>query len=226
MVVSVHQPNYIPWMGYFYKIQNSDIFVILDDVQYIRRSFINRNLIKTHQGILRLTVPVENKGYYGCNINEIKIKNNLNWKQNHLKNIEMNYKRSEFFRDFYNIFKSCLLRDYEKLSELNIDIIKITCQLLNIKTEMILSSTLGINETSTERIISICKAIGADTYLSGSGGAKYQDEKLLEENSIKLVYSDFSEKPYKQLWGDFSGGLSIIDYIFNCGYSIENAFGI
>lgn len=226
MVVSVHQPNYIPWMGYFYKIQNSDIFVILDDVQYIRRSFINRNRIKTHQGILRLTVPVENKGNFGCNINEIKIKNNLNWKENHLKNIEMNYKRSGFFHDFYDIFKSCLIRDYEKLSELNIDIIKTICQLLNIKTEMILSSTLSINETSTERIISICKAIGADTYLSGSGGAKYQDEKLFEEHSLKLVYSDFSEKPYKQLWGDFSGGLSIIDYILNCGYNIENALGI
>jgi hypothetical protein len=223
MVVSVHQPNYIPWMGYFYKIQKSDMFVILDDVQYIRRGFINRNRIKTHQGISWLTVPVENKGNYGCDINEIKIKNDLIWKKDHLKNIEMNYKRSNFFNDYYDVFKSCLMKDYGRLAELNIDLIKTICRLLNIKTEMVLSSALNINETSTERIIGICEAFGADTYLSGSGGAKYQDEKMFEDHSIKLVYSHFTEKPYKQLWGDFSGGLSVIDYIFNCGYRIENA---
>lgn len=223
MVVSVHQPNYIPWMGYFYKIQKSDIFVILDDVQYIRRGFINRNRIKTHEGVSWLTIPVENKGNYGSNINEISIKNDLNWKENHIKNIEMNYKKSDFFNDFNDIFKSCLMNDYDKLSELNIEIIKTICRLLNIKTKMILSSALNINETSTERIISICRDLGADTYLSGRGGAKYQDEKMFEDNSIKLLYSDFSEKPYKQLWGDFSGGLSVIDYIFNCGYKIGNA---
>lgn len=224
MVVSVHQPNYIPWMGYFYKIQKSDIFVILDDVQYIRRGFINRSRIKTPQGTVWLTVPVENKGNYACSINEIKIKNNSNWKENHLKNIEMNYKRTDFFNDFYGVFKSRLMMNYEKLSELNIDIIKTICQLLGIKTKMILSSSLNIDETSTERIINICKTLGADTYLSGRGGAKYQDEKIFEDNSIKLLYSDFSEKKHKQLWGDFSGGLSVIDYIFNCGYKIENAW--
>lgn len=225
MVVSVHQPNYIPWMGYFYKIKKSDIFVILDDVQYIKKGFINRNRIKTHQGISWLTIPVENKGNYGCNINEISIKNDLNWKEKHLKNIEMNYKKSDFFHDFYDVFKNCIMKDYDKLSKLNIDIIKAICQLLNIKTEMILSSALNIEETSTERIISICKAVGADSYLSGSGGAKYQDEKMFEDHSIKLKYSDFSEKQYKQLWGEFSGGLSIIDYIFNCGFKTENAWG-
>lgn len=226
MVVSVHQPNYIPWMGYFYKIQKSDIFVILDDVQYIRRGFINRNQIKTHQGFSWLTIPVENKGNYACKINEIKIKNDLDWKENHLKLIETNYKKSDFFNDFNQIFKSCLMMDYDKLYELNIDIIKIICHFLNIKTEFILSSALNINETSTERIISICKALGADSYLSGSGGTKYQDEKMFEDHSIKLLYSDFSEKPYKQLWGGFSGGLSVIDYIFNCGNKTKNALGI
>ena len=226
MVVSVHQPNYIPWLGYFYKIQNSDIFVILDDVQFIRRGFIHRNRIKSPQGGSWLTVPVESKGNYDCGINEIKIKNELDWKENHLRSIEMHYKRSDFFLDFYDVFKSCLMKDYDKLSDLNIGIIKTICRLLNIKTEIILSSEFNINETGTERIISICKAVGADTYLSGSGGAKYQDEKMFKDHSIKLVYSDFTDKPYKQLWGDFLGGLSVIDYIFNCGYKTENAWDI
>lgn len=224
MVVSIHQPNYIPWLGYFYKIQKSDVFVFLDDVQYIRKGFINRNQIKTHQGIAWLTIPVENKGNYGSLINEMKIRNDLSWQENHLKNIEMNYKKSDYFNDFYSIFEDCLRKNYDNLAELNIEIIKTLCRLFHIKTEMILSSELNVKETGTERLISICKLIGANKYLSGSGGAKYQDEKIFEENAIQLDYSDFREKQYKQLWGDFKGSLSIIDYIFNCGYDIEKAW--
>jgi hypothetical protein len=224
LVVSIHQPNYIPWIGYFYKIHKSDIFVFLDDVQYIRKGYINRNRIKTHQGVSWLTIPVENKGNYGCNINEMKIRNDMNWKENHLRNIEMNYKKSDYFNDFYSVFKDCLNKNYDNLSELNIGIIKTICRLFDIKTEIILSSELDIKETSTERIISICKLIGANKYLSGSGGSKYQDGKMFEDNSIQLVYSDFKEKQYKQLWGDFTGSLSVIDYIFNCGYNIEKAW--
>lgn len=224
MVVAIHQPNYIPWTGYFYKIYNSDIFVFLDDVQYIRRGFINRNRIKTHQGVSWLTVPVENKGNYGCDINQIKIINDPDWKENHLRSIETNYKRSDYFNDFYDILKDCIMANHDRLSDLNIDIIKNICKYLNIKTEMVLSSGLNINAAGTDRLISICKALGADEYLSGSGGAKYQDEKMYEENSIHLVYSDFHENHYKQLWGDFTGNLSIIDYIFNCGSDIIKSF--
>lgn len=224
MIVSIHQPNYIPWMGYFYKIHKSDIFVFLDDVQYIRRGFINRNRIKTHQGASWLTVPVDSKGKYESSINDMKIRDDLNWKENHLRSIEMNYKRSDYFNDFFNILKACIIKHNDKLSELNIDIVKTICKLLNIKTEIILSSELNIKETSTERIISICKLVGANKYLSGSGGSKYQNGKMFEDNSIELVYSDFHEKQYKQLWGDFTGGLSVIDYIFNCGYEIERAW--
>jgi hypothetical protein len=224
MVVSIHQPNYIPWIGYFYKIHKSDIFVFLDDVQYTRRGFTNRNRIKTHQGVSWLTIPVENKGNYESDINEMKIRNDLNWKENHLKNIEMNYKKSACFNDFYSVFKDCLNKNHENLSDFNIDMIKVICKLLNIKTEFVLSSELNIQETSTERLISICKVLGANKYLSGSGGSKYQDEKIFEDNSLQLVYSDFYEKQYKQLWGDFTGSLSVIDYIFNCGYNIEKTW--
>jgi hypothetical protein len=224
MVISVHQPNYIPWIGYFYKILKSDVFVFLDDVQYIRGGFINRNRIKTHQGVSWLTIPVDSKGKYGCSINDIKTKDDLNWKENHLKNIEMNYKRSDYFDDFYSVFKDCLAKSCDKLSDLNIAIIKTICSLLNIKTEIILSSDLDIKEASTERIIRICKMLGADKYLSGTGGSNYQDEKMFEDNSIELIYSNFHEKQYKQLWGDFTGSLSVIDYIFNCGYELEKAW--
>jgi hypothetical protein len=224
MIVSIHQPNYIPWIGYFYKIYKSDMFVFLDDVQYIRRGFINRNRIKTSQGVSWLTVPVENKGKYGVNINEMKIMDDSDWKKNHLGSIEMNYKRSDYFNDFFNIFKDYLARDNDKLSEMNMDIIKMICRLFGIKTEIILSSELKAKGIGTERLINICKLVDADKYLSGSGGSKYQDEKMFEDNSIELVYSDFHEKQYKQLWGDFSGSLSVIDYIFNCGYEIEKAW--
>lgn len=220
MIAAVHQPNYIPWAGYFYKIFRSDVFVILDDVQYVSRSFINRNRIKTHQGELWLTVPVEGGGSGGCRINEVVVKDELNWRENHLKNIEMNYKRSGYFGDFYDILKGAIMSETKMLSDLNIRIIKDICHALRIKTEMVLSSGLGAGGTGTERIINICKAVGADVYLSGTGGSKYQDERMFEDNSIKLEYSGFYQEQYKQLWGGFAGCMSVIDQIFNCGYDI------
>ncbi|OQB20516.1 MAG: WbqC-like protein family protein [Firmicutes bacterium ADurb.Bin182] len=223
MVVSVHQPNYIPWLGYFYKIHKSDLFVILDDVQFIKRGFINRNRIKTPQGISWLTVPVENKGSYGRNIKEIRIADE-GWEEKHLRTVELNYKKADHFRDFFDVFRECIMKGHGYLSELNIDVIKAICKFLNIKTGIVLSSELDIKETSTERIIRICETVGADRYLSGKGGIKYQDEKKFEEHSIELMYSDFNERPHQQLWGDYTAGLSVIDYIFNCGPQIENAW--
>lgn len=221
MIVAVHQPNYIPWGGYFYKIYKSDIFVILDDVQYVKRGYINRNKIKTHNGNIWLTVPVRFAGTSRCGINEVFINNESNWKENHLQNIEINYKKCRFFNEYFPEFKSIILKDWVKLADLNIALIKSICQMLGIRTEIMLSSQMKVEGSSTERIVNICKELGADAYLSGKGGAKYQDENLYRQNGIELVYSDYREKPYKQMWGDFSKGISIIDYMLNCGMNIK-----
>lgn len=217
MIVGIHQPNYIPWIGYFYKILKSDKFVILDDVQYIKNSFINRNRIKTPQGAAWLTLPVYFKGNFGDNINEIKLKNELGWKDKHLKTIEMNYKKSQYFDNYFNDLKNIYDKEHEFLSDLNTDLIFFFMDCLNIKTEVIKSSQLNILGTSTERLVNICKCLEADEYLSGTGGQNYQDEQFFKENNIKLTYSDFKHPVYQQLWGEFIPNLSILDFIFNYG---------
>lgn len=225
MILSVHQPNYIPWLGFFHKMSKSDIFVILDDVQYVRRSYINRSRIKTHQGQQWLTIPVCSGNNNKCRINNVMIDKKQDWKQNHLKNIENNYKKAEFFESFYPVFREFMMYDCSGLSGFNMNFIKKICDILDIGTKMLLSSELGIEESSTKRIVDICKAVGATAYLSGRGGAKYQDEQMFYDNHIELRYSNFVQKSYKQLWGEFTGGLSVVDYIFNCGYDIKEFFG-
>lgn len=224
MIVSMHQPNYIPWLGYFYKIYKSDVFVIADDVQYTKHSYINRNKIKTSQGSLWLTAPVNFKNSLKQNINQVKTKDKLIWKKKHLRTIEQYYKKAEFFNDFYELFRETLLKEYDTISDLNISMIKSICKLLGINTEIILSSELNVNGKKLERIINICKAVNVDIYLSGQGAKKYNDLQLFEENNIKLVYTDFKIIEYDQLWGDFIGNMSVIDYIFNCGFDIKKVF--
>lgn len=224
MIASIHQPNYIPWLGYFYKIYKSDVFVILDDIKYIKNSYINRNKIKTPQGSMWLTIPVVYKADLKLKINEVITKDELNWNEKHLKNIEMNYKKTKYFYDFYEVFRDLLLKDYKTICDLNIAIIKKICEVLNIDTEIKLSSELKVDGKSTERLINICKITGTDTYLSGKGGKKYQDEELFRKNNIKLMYSDYNEKKYEQLWGDFLKKMSILDFIFNTGFDIKRIF--
>lgn len=224
MIAAIHQPNYIPWLGYFYKIYKSDVFVILDDVQYSKRSYTNRNKIKTPQGAIWLTVPINNKGSFELNINEIRTKDELQWKKNHIHSIKRNYTRSKYFKEFYEVLRNIILEEYNSISDLNTNLIRSICKILDINTKIILSSDLKVDGKSTDRLINICKNIGTDTYLSGSGGANYQDKELFKKHNIRLTYSDFKAEEYNQLWGDFVGNLSVIDYIFNCGYDIKSIF--
>jgi hypothetical protein len=221
MKAGMHQPNFIPWMGYFYKIYKSDVFILGDDVQYSKENYINRNRIKTPQGDLWLSVPVKSGGNR-YKINEVIISNETDWRARQLKTIEAFYKKAPYFSDYYDEFRSVLMQDWIKLSDLNISLIRNICKVLDIKTDIVISSHLKVEGSSTERIINTCKAVGADGYLSGSGGAKYQDEAMFTQNSIKLTYVNFKQKPYKQLWGEYAGNLSILDYIFNCGFDIKN----
>lgn len=220
MKIGIHQPNYIPWMGYFYKIYKSDVFVIGDGVQFSKDGFINRNRIKTSQGALWLTVPVKQDSYKHL-INEVIISNETDWKTKQLKSIEVFYKKAPYFSDYYEELRTIIMQDWVKLSDLNICMIKSICNVLNIETEIIIGSQLKVQGSSTERIINTCKAVGADEYLSGRGGTNYQDEEMFAQNSIKLTYLNFNQMPYKQLWGEYLENMSVIDYIFNCGFDIK-----
>jgi hypothetical protein len=219
MIVSIHQPNYLPWLGYFDKIARSDVFVLLDDVQLVRgKSFTIRNRVKTSNGVTWLTVPVVNKS------EQKTIKDNLivqdgKWQKTHWKTIELSYRKSAYFNRYETMFGQVYQSPWENLSKMNTALIKIVKEQMGISTKLVLSSEIGISETGAEKILSILKALKADKYITGEGeGSKrYIREEDFKANGIELVFQRFQHPTYHQLWGDFIPGLSIIDLLFNEG---------
>lgn len=216
MIIATHQPNYIPWLGYFYKIAEADVFVFLDDVQYSHHGMHNYNYIKTPQGLFRLKIPVT--GSQGDKINSIYTKDELNWKPKHLQTLESNYKRAKWFNEVFADFSGLLNSRFENLARQNESIIKFYCNKFEIKTKFVLSSSLNINTSRENRIIDICKALNGDVYLSGLGAKAYQNEENFVRNGIVLRYSNFIPFQYPQQWGNFLANVSIIDFLMNCGY--------
>jgi len=225
MIIAIHQPNYIPWLGYFYKIYKSDVFVFLDDVQFTKNSFQNRNRIKTSQGLTWLTEPVLTKGKFGQLTNQVRFNNNIPWKRKHMKTLEQWYKSSKYFDEYFPKLQNMYLEAESKehtLVEFNIKLIKFICEELGLNRRYEISSELEVVGKSTERLVNICRCLEGGTYLSGSGGGNYQDEAAFKDAGIELVYSDFHHPIYNQLWGEFVPNLSILDYLFNCGNNVFN----
>lgn len=218
IIVGIHQPNFLPWLGYFYKMAKCDIFVLLDNVQYTKNSFINRNRIKTPQGELWLTVPVRVKGRFGQLIKDVEIDNTANWRKKHLGTLEANYKKAKFFEQIFSSLKAAYYADnYGNLCEFNIRLLKLILSILKLEKRLVRASELDVGGESTQLLISIVKEVGGNVYLSGFGGAKYQEEELFKKAGITLAFYDFKHPVYPQLWSDFIPNLSVIDLLFNAG---------
>lgn len=222
--VGIQQPNYLPWLGYFYKIKRSSKFILLDtvDIQTGNAfSLTNRTKIKTAQGEQWLTVPIR-KGESKI-ISDILIDNVQPWKKRHLNAVLIAYKKSSYFEEIYSLFESIILKENEKLAELNSTFINVICNYLKINTPLINASTIDINKSDkNERIIAYCKYLKADTYISGTGGKKYNNPSLFEKAGLKIEYLDYKLPVYNQLYGDFIPGLSILDVLFNYGKETSN----
>jgi hypothetical protein len=217
MIVSVHQPQYLPWLGYFDKICKSDTFVFLDNVQYKEREFQNRNKIRTKDGWIWMTVPVISKGQGRQNISEVRIDNEIDWQRKHLGSIRSNYAQADFFDKYYQLIEGILAKKHDYLKDLNIEITRSILEELSIDTAISFESDLKITTISSARIVEICKKLSADTYLSGSGGRDYIDEQLFEEAGVKLVYQEYKHPEYKQCYDPFEPYMSIVDLLFNHG---------
>lgn len=222
MIISVHQPQYLPWLGYFDKIIKSDIFVFLDNVQYKKREFQNRNKIRAKNGWLWLTVAVITKGHFYQKISEVEIDNTQHWQKEHWETIKMYYHSSKYFENYKDFFEKLYNQEWTKLTDLNVTIIKYLIECLEIKTPLLFESELEISGEATERIINICKKLNADTYLSGIGGKDYLDEELMRKEKIRLIYQDFKHPVYLQGYTGFEPYMSAIDLLFNCGPESRN----
>lgn len=215
MIVATHQPDYLPYLGFFLKVACSDVLVFLDDVQYSKRGMHDFNYIKTPQGKYKLKVPVSCS--YTSKINEVELAQ-PEWYEKHLKTLEMSYKRAPYFNEVQSILKELLPFGYKNLSDLNISVNKAFIERAFPGKKFIVSSELGISSTKEARIIDICKAVDADTYMSGTGAMAYQNEEDFAKEGIELKYATFSPFEYKQQWGEFVPYLSAIDYFMNCGF--------
>lgn len=216
MICSIHQPDYIPWLGLYYKMAHSDVFVYLDDAQYSNEADHNVNTIKTSNGAFRLKVPVEQ--HLGDLICNVRTRDELKWKDKHLKTLQMNYSKAKYFNDIFPGFSEVIRKDYESIAQLNMAINEFVCKGFGIHPKILKSSDMNISSVREDRVIDICKYVGADEYLSGNGARAYQKEENFNKNGLKLTYISYKPIEYKQLWKEFLPCMSVVDYIFNCGF--------
>jgi hypothetical protein len=216
--VAIVQSNYIPWKGYFDLINLVDEFVLFDDMQYTRRDWRNRNLIKTRDGLKWLTIPVAVKGNYFQSIKDTRV-SDPGWARRHWESIVHNYAKATHFAAYRELFEGLYLGSQESfLSQINYAFLTAICKILDINTRISWSEDYASVEGKTERLVSICKQAGATTYISGPAARDYIDQTLFNDASISLEYIDYSSYPaYKQLFPPFEHGVSIIDLVFNEG---------
>jgi hypothetical protein len=218
MIVAGHQPNYLPWLGFFDKMRRSDVFIIEDNVQFERQGFTNRNRVLTADGVRWLSVPTQhaNKPLL---INEVKIANKSepNWGSRHWLTLKHGYCKAPYWSDFSDFFKETYEQEWSLLIDLNLHLIKGIMGFLGINRPLVLSSSLGAGGKKTELIISQCKKLGADTQLAGNGCRDYINKQRFKQEGINLVFQEFNHPQYIQTCRGFVPNLSVVDYLFCTG---------
>jgi hypothetical protein len=218
--VAIHQPNFIPWLGYFHKMSMVDYFVLFDDVQVPQgKSFASRALVKTNAGELWITVPTLSRSdKESFRLTGIL---NSNWRNKTLKTIKLAYQKAPYFNAHFTAFSEIYMAPAETLFEFNYSLLLFLRERFGLKTEFRLSSELGTDPSlaGAEKILSILQALSATTYVSGkgSGSRRYINENEFRDLNIKLVWQEFKNTPYQQLYGPFIPNLSSLDFLFNCG---------
>ena len=223
--IVITQSNYIPWKGYFDAIAIADEFVIYDDMQFTRRDWRNRNLIKTENGLKWLSIPVEVKGKFLQKINETKI-SDPNWNKDHWNIIKQNYKKTSHFNEYKDFFEELYLNNKSVyLTEINYQFINAICQILDIKTNIRFSSEFDLKEERSERLLDICLQLNGTQYYSGPAAKAYMNEQIFKEANVEIQYFDYSNYPvYNQLHEPFEHGVSVIDLLFNNGNEAKKMF--
>ena len=219
-IVAINQPSFIPWRGYFHIIQRCDIFVLYDDVQFDRRSWRNRNIIKMAEGKSWVTVPVFTKGKFSQKINEVKINHELDWRKKILQSIYFSYKKAPFFDRYYDWLAEQVNKPWEYISDLDIHLTREIGDKLGIKTKYIKSSELDIppQHKKLERVLEICKKLDATKYITGPKAMDYiKSDTPFRELGIELIWQKYDYPKYPQLYGNFEPNVSIIDLLFNNG---------
>ena len=217
MILTAHQPVYLPWLGLFHKIALADSFVWFDDVQYQKKDWNNRNKIKTKNGPIWLTVPVLSKKHFEKKVGRIKINNDLPWAKKHLKSIQFSYSKSKYFDYYYEFFKNVYNKKWIFLSDLNLHILKFFLKELKIEVPIVKLSDLKISGQKSDLVLNMCKQLKAKIYIFGGEGKNYADQEKFRGSGVEPIFQEYNHPEYQQMHGDFISHLSIIDLLFNCG---------
>ncbi len=219
-LITIHQPNYMPWPGFFHKWLLADTFVVLDTVQYHKNEWQNRNRIKTIQGAQWITVPVTYR--FPQLIHEVGIAPS-NWAKKQIASIEQAYTKAPFFNDYWQPIKHILLQQHDRLVHLNVALITTLGQMVGCTAPLLLASDLPIKQHDpTLRLIEICKHLHGDAYLSGAEGRNYLQTSLFHDHKLSLYFQHVHPPTYPQLHGEFIPYLSVLDMLFHVGDDAES----
>ena len=217
MILTAHQPVYLPWLGLFHKIAISDAFCYFDDVQYLVKDWNNRNKIKTSSGDMWLTVPVLTKGYREKPIRSIEINNSIDWRKKHWQSIYLNYKKTPYFKNYADSFEHVYKSEWNYLADLNEHMLKWFLRELGIEVKYYKASELNFEGYKSALVLDMCKKLGADIYIFGALGKDYAEEERFNKEGVDVYFQGYKHPIYPQLHGDFLPYMSIIDLLFNCG---------
>ena len=216
MRVTIHQPQFMPWLGYFDKMDHADLFLLLDTVQFKKNEWQNRNRVKTAQGAGWLTVPVRFR--FPARIDEVGLNDDVPWRQKHRQTLLTNYRKAAFWERESDAIESLYAGGESSLRDVSVATIRWLAERLGVTTPLQLTSDLPVEETEpTQRLIELCRHVGAHTYLSGADGRNYLDVARFTSAGIDVIFQEYEPQPYVQLFGDFVSHLSAIDLILNCG---------
>jgi hypothetical protein len=223
MNVGIHQPQYFPWLPYFLKIEQSDVFIILDTVDFQKNGLQNRNQIKTVEGAHWLTVPVRMQ--LGQKIIDVKIDNTSPWRRKHWQTIQHNYGKTQPFKIYENDLEAIYAREWIGLCDLNIEIMMMMMRWMKIKTPVLRSSEMKAMGKASDLVLNLCLELGATRYISGTGGENYLNPEAFQSAGVEIVYkTSVLPEIYPQLipQAGFINFLSALDILLNCGDSWRN----
>lgn len=223
MIVAAHQPHYLPWLGYLDKMAKADLFVVMDDLQYEAQNYQNRQRIKLHSGAQWLTVPLE-RGTQADRICDKKIDNTgsrrQHWQRRTWMTLEINYRRAPYWQKYADELRAVYAQPWVSLLELDMKMLELARKWLHIKTPVVRASSLGLEGQKTDRIIDMCKKVGARCYLSGGGGSTgYLDVEKMGRSGIGCIWQHFDHPHYPQRYPEigFVSHLGFLDIVLNCG---------
>lgn len=219
MIVSINQPAYLPWLGYFHRIAMSDLHIVLDHVQFEKNSFTNRNKVRASDACCWLTVPVKTKGRFGdLPIRWLEIDNSTDWPRKHWKTLSQFYGKAPYFHQHAAFFEWIYGRQWYHLSELCRETTQYLLEALGITTQLLFSLEMNPHGAKDELLLDLCRKVDATVYLSGVLGRDYLREEVFEQHGIRVEYQSYRHPEYSQYRAQrFEPYLSIVDLLFNCG---------